>query len=681
MSRLILSGVLGLAAIAGLGLALRPGEAQTTDLVDAAQGPRLTRFVSAGAFERYLASRPRLLVPPPPPEIPPMTVMPSPMPVPSIAPSAPPGVAPEPPAEMSASIADDSGAPANPEITNNQTIGVDEGGIVKQIGHYLVVLQDGRLFSADLGANAGAPLRLADRIDVYRSRENAASWYDEMLVSGDRIMVTAYNYAEQASEITVIRMSPEGRLTREGRFLLSSSDYYSTDNYATRIVGDNLVFYAPQSLDDRGPDGRFAWPKLRRAQGDGEAGTGEDLIGPTDVIAPVGNVPDPVLHTLSICPLRGEMDCRTTAFIGPAMRELYVSPTDAFLWIGAPDGLPWSIDYANRRRQDCATGQDWRDGSGQSALLYRLRLDGGPVGAVAVDGIPADQFAFESSGGRFRALLSRTGAGCFKPDGMRPLDLLDIPLSAFGDRVRHVSGGAYASLPAIAGQLENRFVGPWLVYGARSGESDDPVSPGGAARGSTLIAVPLERPAGAVRLAIPHNALRIERAGNDVVVTGYRDRNGLSISYISLGRGPRLASTMRMDGRFESEGRSHAFNAWIRPDGGGLIGLPTTLRGERSGRGWSDSQSSDLSFIAISREKALSHAGELGSRPRTASGYACEVSCVDWYGNSRPIFTGGRIFALMGTDLVEGQLARGRMGEIGRLDLTGGAGAIMAQAE
>jgi hypothetical protein len=661
MSRRLLSGILGLAALAGLAVALRPGEAQPGAPFEQAQGPRLTRFASAGQFERYLRNRPRRE------ELRTYSIA-------EPAPAPPATSADMAPAESAAA----SGA--NPEITNNQTIGVDEGGIVKQIGHYLVVLQDGRLFSADLGTSPGAPLRLADRIDVYRSRAQAASWYDEMLVSGDRIMVTAYNYREHASEITVIRMAPDGQLTREGRFLLSSNDYYSTDNYATRIVGDNLVFYAPQSLDNRGSDGRYAWPRLRRADGDGEAGAGEDLIGPTDVIAPVGEVADPVLHTLSICPLRGEMDCRTTAFIGPAMRELYVSPTDAFLWIGAPDGLPWSIDYANRRRQICANDQYWQDGREQSAMLYRLPLDGGPVGAVAVDGIPADQFAFESSGGRFRALLSRTGAGCFKPDGMRPLNLLDIPLSAFSDRVRHVAGGADANLPPVAGELENRFVGAWLVYGARGG-TDDPASPGGTAGSSTLVAVPLERPAGAVRVPVPHNALRIERAGNDAVVTGYRDQNGLSISYVSLGRGPRLASTTLLASRFESEGRSHAFNAWIRPDGSGLIGLPTTLRGERSGRGWSDSQSSELSFIAVSPDKNLSQAGELRPRPRGESGYSCEVSCVDWYGNSRPIFTGGRIFALMGTDLVEGRLARGRMDEIGRLDLTGGTRAIVASRE
>jgi hypothetical protein len=66
-------------------------------------------------------------------------------------------------------------------------------------------------------------------------------------------------------------------------------------------------------------------------------------------------------------------------------------------------------------------------------------------------------------------------------------------------------------------------------------------------------------------------------------------------------------------------------------------------------------------------------------KAKAASGYSCAVSCVDWYGNSRAIFTGGRIFALMGTELVEGRLSSGRIGELGRLDLTAPAGASPTQ--
>jgi hypothetical protein len=667
MSRFVIPGLIALALAAAAGTqAGLVGPSLSPD-TQSGDGSRLHRFASARAFQRYLDSVARsrragvvydVAAAPPPAEA---------------APVALPSVQYEPSA----------GAPANPAITNNQTIGVDEGGIVKQIGRFLVVLQDGRLFSADIGTGEGAPLRLADRIDVYRTPASAASWYDEMLVLGDRILVTAYSYNEMASEITVLRLGPTGRLTREGRFLLSSNDYYSTENYATRLVGDNLVFYAPLALDARGPDGDYRWPRLRRADGDGEAGAGEALIGPTDVYAPPGRVEWPVLHTISVCPLREAIDCRTTAFIGPAMREVYVSPTDAFLWVGAPDGLPWSIDYANQRRQACPAGQGWTDRAEQAALLYRIPLNGAAIGAVAADGVPADQFAFDSRDGRLRALLSRAPAGCATPEGETRLALLDIPLSGFAASIRRLPDSAYAPLPAIAaGTLENRFVGDWLVYGGRSGWSGMPDEDGAATQGrSSLIAVPLARPAGAVRLDLAHNAIRIERAGGDAVVTGYRDSSGLSLSYISLGRGvPHVAATTLLRGRFESEGRSHAFNAWIRADGSGLIGLPTTERVWRAGRGWSDSESSALSFVAVAPDKALAGAGALAPRGRREHGsdYACAVSCVDWYGNSRPIFTGGRIFALMGTDLVEGRIAGGRIGEVGRVDLTGRPGVGIA---
>jgi hypothetical protein len=46
------------------------------------------------------------------------------------------------------------------------------------------------------------------------------------------------------------------------------------------------------------------------------------------------------------------------------------------------------------------------------------------------------------------------------------------------------------------------------------------------------------------------------------------------------------------------------------------------------------------------------------------------VSCVDWYGNARPIFTGGRVLALINSELVEGRVEDGKVIETGRIDLT-----------
>jgi hypothetical protein len=59
---------------------------------------------------------------------------------------------------------------------------------------------------------------------------------------------------------------------------------------------------------------------------------------------------------------------------------------------------------------------------------------------------------------------------------------------------------------------------------------------------------------------------------------------------------------------------------------------------------------------------AFAELGDLASAPAgRQQDDACKASCVDWYGNARPIFLGQRVLALMGYELVEGRLlATGR---------------------
>jgi hypothetical protein len=65
------------------------------------------------------------------------------------------------------------------------------------------------------------------------------------------------------------------------------------------------------------------------------------------------------------------------------------------------------------------------DNAQSAAMLYRIPLDGGAIGAVAANGVPADQFAFDSRDGHFRALLARSPSGCTKPEQTGALALLD----------------------------------------------------------------------------------------------------------------------------------------------------------------------------------------------------------------------------------------------------------------
>ncbi len=67
-------------------------------------------------------------------------------------------------------------------------------------------------------------------------------------------------------------------------------------------------------------------------------------------------------------------------------------------------------------------------------------------------------------------------------------------------------------------------------------------------------------------------------------------------------------------------------------------------------------------------QRAFAPAGELGANVRGVADDACKASCVDWYGNARPIFLGPRVFALLGYELVEGRLDNGRIREQRRLN-------------
>ena len=93
-------------------------------------------------------------------------------------------------------------------ITNVQHAGVDEGGIVKRHGDYLVILRRGRLFTVKVGDNDLAPVSVADAFGS--GIDPRGAWYDEMLISGSTIAVIGYSYARGGTEIGLFEISPRG---------------------------------------------------------------------------------------------------------------------------------------------------------------------------------------------------------------------------------------------------------------------------------------------------------------------------------------------------------------------------------------------------------------------------------------------------------------------------------------
>jgi len=75
--------------------------------------------------------------------------------------------------------------------------------------------------------------------------DHLASWYDEVLVSGDRVVVIGTNERLHGTELGVFHLAPDGRLTHLATYHLDSWSFTGPHSYAARVAGGRLVFYAP----------------------------------------------------------------------------------------------------------------------------------------------------------------------------------------------------------------------------------------------------------------------------------------------------------------------------------------------------------------------------------------------------------------------------------------------------
>lgn len=447
-----------------------------------------------------------------------------------------------------------------PSITNNQEAGVDEGGIVKAVGDFLVVLRRGRLFTISLAGGAMRPLHAIDAFPPGLNGDDA--WYDEMLVAGDVVAVLGYSY-EHGTELNRFRLGPDGRLVFLDTHHLKSGDYYSSRNYASRLIGETLVFYAPLSLWWL-KEPLDALPTLRRWGADG-AGPEQRIARANQIfIAPqVRRAPgDAVeaLHTVTTCALTApRLTCEAAGIIGPESRSFYVSGQAVYVWVSRDMRRAWS-----------------------DSAIYRLPFRGRP-GMVEAHGAPIDQFSFreDTEAGRLDVLVQAQGGDAMWRPEFRAgaVALMQTPLSGFG---RGGPAPTYRILPKPEPEhatLRNRFAARYLLYGVQ-GAWDAPAAPG------LLFAAPLD--GGEVRrIPLPRAVDRIETLGVDALVVG-EGEDDLAFSVIELTEAPRAGAPFIHANAAQGESRSHGF--FFRPDPGsaeGRTGAVGPARAQAGSRGLS----------------------------------------------------------------------------------------------
>lgn len=538
-------------------------------------------------------------------------------------------------------------APAAAEsITNVQTAGVDEGGIVKRAGDFLVILRRGRLFTVRIGSDT---LQAEAMLDAYAPGSNPqGAWYDELLVSGSTVVVIGYSYARGGTEIGLFELGRDGGLAYRATHHLRSFDYYSSRNYASRLIGRKLVFYTPTLLH---PLGRNPWdmlPAMRRWQPDSTPADFTRIL-PAHRIYRTDDDFDPrevlALHTVTSCDLGSpSLSCESTAVLGPAGRVFYVSQGSVYVWTSS-----W-------RRRAMPAAQPL-------SAVFRIPLDGAAPSAIKTAGVPIDQMSFlEDDGGHLNVLLRESGRG----EGMwgseataGAMALLRLPLSDFGDGRGAAQREHYRALPGLAGHaVQNRFVGDWLLWGGTTHTGI------GREDASNAWAMRYAERADPQPLAPGHGVERIEAMGGHAVLVGSRGAD-LHFSGVRLARrSAGLAGRHVQPDASQGETRTHGF--FFRPTGAdeGLLGLPVLESGRpvRHGGVFAGGQGAASVLYLRLRDLAFQPLGRLESRPAGSGNDGCKASCVDWYGNARPIFIGDRVFALLGYELVEGELSgwRGR---------------------
>jgi len=541
-------------------------------------------------------------------------------------------------------------------ITNVQEQGVDEGDIVKAYKDYLIILRRGRIFTVHLKDKNKQVLDPISMIDAYPKGCTLGTWYDEMLIYKNRVVVVGYSYTASATEIEQFEINEKGKLKHLSAHFLDSNDYYSSRNYASRLVDNQLIFYMPHYMFGYyygyGEAPQVQLPRVRTWVDGKGLDKGKEVLRKTDIYRPVQTSMHPTLHTVVRCDLdSADFTCTAKAVMGPYSRTFYVSPNAIYVWVSSE-----YEDWFNPPKDDKDKKVEPR------SFLYMITIDDGSARAVKAAGMPIDQFSFkEDSSGHLNVLVRESGFGdaMWNPEVTQgKMALLRTSLKNFSSTPTVIPVEDYTVLPEPKGYIfQNRFVGDYLLYGTGEGWYYDPNADNHVYIKKITSSNPVQK------IKLSHSVDRIEVMGDHAVVVG-TDGSNLEFSSLRLGSSTKLMNTHSVKNAMQGELRSHGF--FYKPMSGdeGVLGLPI----RRQGASWQHlvSESAEVLFLKVNGDMEFVEMGSLASKASSSVNDNCMFSCVDWYGNSRPIFYKGRILALMGYELVEGVIEDEEITEIDR---------------
>lgn len=362
-------------------------------------------------------------------------------------------------------------------------------------------------------------------------------------------------------------------------------------------------------------------------------------------------------HTVVMCDLaKSEFDCESTAVLGPQGRAFYISRNSVFVWTSR--WLP--LERVN----------GW--------TVVRLPLDGSAPSELKVFGVPIDQFSFlEDDYGYLNVFVHVTrDLSAILGAETKPWDLalMRVPLSSFSDGSAAAPRESYRLLPKpVEASPHGRYVGSYLVYGATTfvRRPQKPIH-------SRAYAVRYQGGGPVHELPLPHSVGRIEALGSHAMMIAGSDGRDWHYTTIRLDSPPVV--TDRYTRPLAAKREAHTGDLYSRQQGANdwLIGLPLIGKGEVM---QVDSHYQSASVLYL--RNASLRLSELGTLDSSAEAWnlndGCRVGCSQWYGKSRPLFIGDRIFALLGYEIVEGRMSGGKIIETRRISFAPQSAVTRAQ--
>ncbi|MEO8880890.1 MAG: carboxypeptidase-like regulatory domain-containing protein [Gemmatimonadaceae bacterium] len=547
-----------------------------------------------------------------------------------------------------------SGASKNSD--NPEQAGVDAGDDVRLVGRFLVILRRGRLFSFDLGTEdkQHQALRLVGFMTAFDPGSSPASMrYDKFVVRGNQIVVLGYGIAGGGLEIHRFRISDDGVLRRDGTHQLRVDCAYT--KCVARLAGDKLILFASFPVNLSGEQPLASLPAMRKWSPDSKPFDFQSLVSPQRIFrfpndSLIGS--KPFLNSITTCDLRPvELTCKARVIVGPRDEGYHLSATAEYVWM--QEG-----DHPNLLRSS--------DGP---MALFRVPLSDSTPRAIRIVGGPFNQLSLhEDVRGTLHVFASGDAwvgpATSAAGETREPAALFNLRLEDFGDGTRDAPSSSHRALPLQAGSnVESRFIGRWLLYaiGGPYYRSDS--------TSTTLFAVPVD--SGAVRrIALPYYVERIASRDYEAVVVGSAGVN--TLHFVGIG----LSSRLSLKGHFaltnpsEEEGERDEFFYDGTDAKRRFLAVP--------GRGYDRSDSThwvrgstEVVFLRTSA-RGFAKVGALRitrSTPEDDKSLSVPTGWYDdWYGNARGMFVRERIFALIGYELIEGQVIGDRLIERQRIN-------------